>query len=392
MGGTQEKPRNLMLGLIFKEMWFRKMQALLCLCGLAAVVSLMTAYLTTEKAADRETKRITRDLGFNLRILPKETDMDLYWFQGFSDQTMPQSLVEKLTQSEGVFMTYNHLMASLRQKISLGNGSAILVGVAPTVTSADKKKRPMGFSLEPGTAHLGYQLGLRLGLKAGDILQVKGLSLKVARVMVEYGNEEDVFLYTTLQDAQTVTGLEGQINEIKAIDCLCLTADQDPVSILRAELEKRLPEAKVIQDRVQADARARQRQMVEKKFSFLSPFLMVAGAVWVAVFAMLNVRERRSEIGIWRALGKSGGMVATLFLGKALLLGGVGALMGFAVGNQLAQAVGPEIFQITAKAIQTEWSYLFWALVWTPLLSAMAAFIPAMIAASQDPAHSLRES
>jgi len=149
MGGTQEKPRNLMLGLIFKEMWFRKMQALLCLCGLAAVVSLMTAYLTTEKAADRETKRITRDLGFNLRILPKETDMDLYWFQGFSDQTMPQSLVEKLTQSEGVFMTYNHLMASLRQKISLGNGSAILVGVAPTVTSADKKKRPMGFSLEP---------------------------------------------------------------------------------------------------------------------------------------------------------------------------------------------------------------------------------------------------
>ena len=96
----------------------------------------------------------------------------------------------------------------------------------------------MGFSLEPGTAHLGYQLGLRLGLKAGDILQVKGLSLKVALVMVEYGNEEDVFLYTTLQDAQTVTGLEGQINEIKAIDCLCLTADQDPVSILRAELEK----------------------------------------------------------------------------------------------------------------------------------------------------------
>ena len=81
MGGTQEKPRNLMLGLIFKEMWFRKMQALLCLCGLAAVVSLMTAYLTTEKAADRETKRITRDLGFNLRILPKETDMDLYWFR-----------------------------------------------------------------------------------------------------------------------------------------------------------------------------------------------------------------------------------------------------------------------------------------------------------------------
>ena len=31
--------------------------------------------------------------------------------------------------------------------------------------------------------------------------------------------------------------LEGRINEIKAIDCLCLTTDQEPLKILRAELE-----------------------------------------------------------------------------------------------------------------------------------------------------------
>ena len=380
------------LSLISSELIHRKVQALLMLAGLVAVVALMTAYLTTELAAERETKRITRDLGFNLRILPRETDMDLYWFQGFSNQTMPEGLIDKLARSEGVFMTYNHLMASLRQSITLAEGQAILVGVAPTVTSADKQKRPMGFTIDEGTVHLGHQIGLRLGLKAGDRLDLGGQSLEVAKVMVEYGNQEDVYLYTTLKDAQVITGLEGQINEIKAIDCLCLTADQDPVSILRRELEQRLPEAKVIQDRVQADARARQRQMVERKFSFLSPVLMIAGAIWVSVFAMLNVRERRSEIGIWRALGKGGGFVAVLFLGKALLLGWLGALIGFALGNALALSVGPDIFQITAKAIRTEWSYLGWAMVWTPMLSAASAFIPAMLAVSQDPAQSLRES
>ena len=381
-----------MFALIFKEMAFRKGHALMMLCGLVSVTALVNAYLTTESAAARETSRVARDLGFNLRILPKETDMDLYWFQGFSDQTMSEETVERLANFEGVFMTYNHLMASLRQKIVIGGGDVILVGVAPTLTSPDKKKKPMGYSIEEGTLHLGYQIGQRLGLRAGETLQVSGQDFLVAKVLVEYGTEEDVYVYATLKDVQAITGKQGQINEIKAIDCLCLTSYQDPIAILRKELEKMLPEAKVIQDRVQADARARQRQMVQKKFEFLSPFLMICGAVWVAVLSILNVRERRSEIGIWRALGKGSGLIGGMFVGKAVMLGLVGGLIGFWIGNLLALNVGPEIFQVTAKAIKTEWSYLLWSLILTPLLAAAAAFVPAMMAVTHDPANSLRES
>ena len=381
-----------MLPLILKEISFRKGHTIIMLCGLISVTALMTAYLSTESAAERETKRVARDLGFNLRILPKQTNMDLYWFQGFSDQTMPEATVERLANYQGVFMTYNHLMASLRQKITMGGGDVILVGVAPTITSPDKKKRPMGFTIKTGTLHLGYQVGQRLGLKPGDTLELLGQDFKIEKVMVEYGTEEDVYVYGTLKDVQGIAGKPGQINEIKAIDCLCLTADQDPISILREELEKILPEAKVIQDRVQADARARQRQMVQRKFEFLSPFLMVCGAIWVAVLSALNVRERRSEIGIWRALGKGGGFIAGLVIGKAMIIGFFGGFIGFWVGNSMALEVGPSIFQITAKAIKTEWSYLAWSLILTPLLAAAASFIPAMLAVTQDPAETLRES
>ena len=381
-----------MLRLIIREILFRKGHAFLMLSGLMSVSALATAYFTTETAATRETTRVARDLGFNLRILPKETDMDAYWFQGYSDHTMPEESVSKLAQADGVFMTFNHLMASLRQTITIEGRDVVLVGVAPTVTSPDKKKRPMGFSIEPGHLHVGHQIGVRLGLKAGDTLRLAGQDFKVERVMVEYGTEEDVYVYGSLEDVQVLTGMEGRINEIKAIDCLCLTSDQDPASILRAELEKMLPDAKVIQDRVQADARARQRQMVQKKFAFLSPFLMTVGAVWVAVLSILNVRERRSEIGVWRALGKGGGTLGGMFLGKAMLLGFFGGFLGFWIGNLLAVNVGPSIFQVTAKAIQTEWSYLVWSVAITPVLAGAAAFIPAMMAVVQDPADTLKES
>jgi hypothetical protein len=142
-------------------------------------------------------------------------------------------------------MTYNHLMASLRQKITLGGGDVILVGVAPTITSPDKKKRPMGFTIEEGTLHLGYQVGQRLGVKSGDMLKLADRDFKIAKVMVEYGTEEDVYVYGTLKDVQEIAGKPGQINEIKAIDCLCLTADQDPIASCVGSWKKYCPKPKL---------------------------------------------------------------------------------------------------------------------------------------------------
>ncbi len=377
--------------MIFKELWHRKANTLLSVVGLVGVVAFIVGFLTTSEAAQRETRRITRDLGFNLRIIPEATDMDQYWFDGYSSATMAEDTVTRLAAQDGIFMSYNHLMASLKQPYDLSGGKVILMGVAPTITSADKKKRPMGYQIETGTALVGYQVAQRLGLKAGSELSLGKHVLKVTKTLVESGTEEDIYVYAALSDVQRVLGLTGQINEIKAIDCLCLTADEEPVKILREELGKVLPEARVIQDRVQADARAKQRQMIENKMGFLTPFLLIVSALWVGVLAALNVRERRQEIGVLRALGYGSGHIAGLFLGKAIVLGVLGAGLGFAVGNALALSIGPEIFRVTAKAIQTNWTLFGWSLLGAPLLAAIASFIPAMQAVAHDPAETLRE-
>jgi ABC-type antimicrobial peptide transport system permease subunit len=89
--------------------------------------------------------------------------------------------------------------------------------------------------------------------------------------------------------------------------------------------------------------------MVQKKFEFLSPFLMVCGAIWVAVLSALNVRERRPELGIWRALGKGGGFIGGLVIGKAMMVGLLGGFLGFWVGNLIALEVGPRSFKSPLK-------------------------------------------
>ena len=76
---------------------------------------------------------------------------------------------------------------------------------------------------------------------------------------------------------------------------------------------------------------------------------------------------------------------------KAVFLGIGGAVVGFFLGNGLAVSVGPEIFKVTAKAIETDWTLLGYAVLGAPVFAAMASFVPAMQAVAQDPALTLRE-
>jgi len=131
---------------------------------------------------------------------------------------------------------------------------------------------------------------------------------------------------------------------------------------------------------------------MERGFGIAMPFVLVVCAAWVGILAMLNVRQRRSEIGILRALGYGSGKITSLFLGKAVLAGVLGAAAGFATGTGLALAYGPELFPITAGKIEPAYDVLGWLLAAAPAFAAVAGFIPAMVAVTQDPAVTLREA
>ena len=81
------------------------------------------------------------------------------------------------------------------------------------------------------------------------------------------------------------------------------------------------------------------------------PLVLLVCAAWVGLLAMINVRERRQEIGILRALGYGSGRIGWLFLGKALGLGLVGAAIGFGIGTGAALTWGPAIFKVTASKL-----------------------------------------
>jgi len=235
---------------------------------------------------------------------------------------------------------------------------------------------------------LGHELARSMGIQPGDTIELGGKSFAVEKCLGEKGSKDDIRIYGHLHDVQEVLGKQGRINEIEALSCRC---EGERLPKIRAELAKALPGTKVTEYRSVAVARAEQRMMVERYAAFIIPAVLVVAVVWIALLTLSNVRQRRTEIGILRAMGVGSGKIAALFLGKAVVIGLLGAGLGFALGTALAQHFGPQVFPLTADKIAPMFNLLSWSVLGAPVLCALASYLPTIIAITQDPAAVLRE-
>ncbi len=151
--------------LIIREILHRKLNFILGLLAIVTAVSLFISFFTTGQASRRETTRIMRDIGFNIRIISKNTDMEKFWISGFSEYTMPESSVNDLSSLEG--LSYAHLTAVLQKKVIWRGRETILTGIAPEVSPPGKKKSPMIFSIRQGTVYIGFEPSFVGGIVGG---------------------------------------------------------------------------------------------------------------------------------------------------------------------------------------------------------------------------------
>ena len=121
------------------------------------------------------------------------------------------------------------------------------------------------------------------------------------------------------------------------------------------------------------------------------PLLLIACMIWIAISSLINVNQRRQEIGILKALGFGIPKIAVLFFLRAAFAGLIGALIGYLLGTALALEFGPNIFIVAPNSVKALLMLLWWAILIAPVLACISAFIPIMWAVSRDTAISLKE-
>lgn len=373
----------MILQLIVKEIKFRKLNFILALSAMSFAVAFFVFFFTSNEASKRETIRLTRDMGFNLRIIPKETDMNKFWATGYSDYTMPQDYVDRFRKFKD--LSYAHLTATLHKEIIWHNKEIILTGIAPEIDPLGRAI--MAFRIKPGEVYIGYELAKEFKAHQGETIDILGGKFTIVKILSETGSTDDISIYGTLSEFQQILEMKGLINEIMALNCLCISPDEgDPLVILREQLDQVLPATKVVMNTTIANAREAQRYMLEQYFAIISFCLVILIAIWIGALAMINTKDREQEIGILHAIGHRRSKILGIFLGKALVIGFVSAILGYILGSFLSIKFGSAIFKITAGSIKPMYSLLIWSVNIAPFYSALSSFIPAIIASLKDPA------
>jgi putative ABC transport system permease protein len=124
---------------------------------------------------------------------------------------------------------------------------------------------------------------------------------------------------------------------------------------------------------------------------------MVVGLFLVYIVLAVSVAERRHDIGILRSTGANRFQIAGLFTGEAIVMGTIGALLGVPLGWGLAkltfalvQLEMEQIFLTANQPLKLTMSIFLLALGSGVATSWMAALLPAMQAASDQPADAVR--
>jgi putative ABC transport system permease protein len=158
-------------------------------------------------------------------------------------------------------------------------------------------------------------------------------------------------------------------------------------SVLAATANPEAPnEVNVSQPSATLQARAAAQGALNGLFLGLGAVSLLVGAVGVANIMVISVLERRSEIGLRRALGATKGHIRLQFLSEAVLLSLLGGAVGVAGG-----AVATAIYATTKH-----WAIVIPTIAWAGgfgaalAIGAIAGLLPAIRAARLAPTEALR--
>jgi len=218
-------------------------------------------------------------------------------------------------------------------------------------------------------ALVGRGLAEALGTAPGDtiVLEVAGraAALSVAGILAA-GGEEDQAVLAPIETVWDLSGLNGRLSRILVS---ALTTPESEVyarlganpkdlppaeferwsctpfvSSVAYEIERTLPgsEARVI--RRVADSEGQVLRRTSGLMALIAALAAFGAALTVTSALTTSVLERRSEIGLLKAMGAGNARVVGLFLSEAAALGIVGGLLGAAGGALLARFISASVF------------------------------------------------
>ena len=196
---------------------------------------------------------------------------------------------------------------------------------------------------------VGRQVARQLKLSPGSSFEVthagRKINLEVSGIL-STGGAEDNQVYVNLPVAQGIAGVGDGVGLVE----ISVSGNAERVQNFVTQLAARVPDLEVrpLRQIAQAEGQllSRLRRLLLVTVALV---LALTGSCVLATMATLAM-ERRSDIGLMKALGGAMPRLVRMFLAEVGLLGAVGGALGSLLGAVLAAWIGRRVFGTAISA------------------------------------------
>ena len=232
----------------------------------------------------------------------------------------------------------------------------------------------------------GAEAARVLGLTVGDTVTIAGKNMAVTGLLNPTGSQDDQLLFTTLPAAQDLLNMPGRVSMVE-VAALCTAC---PIEEMVKQIGAVLPGAKVMA--IQQVVKGRMDTLAHfKKLSFgVSVIIIFIGSLVVLVTMTGSVRERKEEIGVFRAIGFRQQHVMRIILMEATLIATSAGVIGYLLSMGATRLALLLFADNPHVALPWNPTLAAGALAMSLVVGVSASIYPALTAARMDPNDALR--
>lgn len=398
-----------MLRLAWKEIAHRRASLISGLVAITLGIAVIVGIRAVAEASKRAVAVKLDSLGANVMVLPQGATVTDYHTADIDAPTIPEEYVERIVTS--ALLGVENISPKLTRRVKVMGSTVVLTGILPANEVASKPtwqlesldgdvpthvcaggsgehaderlQRKVVESLEASECLVGSSVAATLGLRRGQEVPVGSLRLLVREVLPTTGTVDDDRVFMHLHAMQTELGTGRQVSAIEIMGC-CEAISEGMLSKLRNVL----PDTRVTGiSQIVSTQIETNRLMDRASWAFLGIVLLVGG-LSIGNFMWANVNQRRREIGILRLVGASRGRILYVLLAKAVVLGLLGGLLGYAVGTAAVVVFGPQVVGLEVSALP---GWLPLSLALATAVAVLGSLLPALLAARFDASANLQE-
>ncbi len=325
----------------------------------------------------------------------------------------PEEVLETIQSQPGVRVAVPVIEASVSTGLA-GQGNLLVLGVDMTGDQSlrdydlqgadeDAVEDPLVFLAQPDSIIVSRQFAARNGLKIGDRLKLgtmEGERQFVVRGIMRAGGLASAYGGSlAVMDVYAAQMVFGRGRSFDRVDVA--VREGATVAGVQADLEKLLGPGFQVET---PESRGKYLESVSAALTF-SVNLTSAVSLLIGVFIIYNafsiaVTQRRTEIGVLRALGATRRQVLLLFLGESVVLGAIGSGLGIVFGRLLARGVAgfmsgmvEQMYTVNqaVESVVDDPQLIAWTFALGVLASVAGGVLPARRAARVDPVLALQK-